>query len=69
MMYLIAYVDKVVAAALYDLSNPFSLDNRKAEALIGRPLKNLDEMVIDTAQSLIEYKAVSPPKSSICAIL
>jgi dihydroflavonol-4-reductase len=62
MVRMVSYFDKTVAVALNDLSNPYNVDKSKVEDLLGHPLKNLDEMVIVTAQSLIDYKIVSPPK-------
>ncbi len=59
---LVAKFDKVAALALNDLANPQTIDNRKTLALLGRPLRTLEEMTVATAESLIKYQMVKPPQ-------
>lgn len=59
---LVARFDKVAALAINDLANPQTIDNDKVTKLLGRPLRSLEEMTIATAESLIGYKMVKPPR-------
>ncbi|MFM7535554.1 MAG: NAD-dependent epimerase/dehydratase family protein [Acidimicrobiales bacterium] len=59
---LIAKFDKVAALAMNDLSNPQRVDASKVVALLGRPLRSLEEMTLATAASMIEYGMVKPPR-------
>jgi dihydroflavonol-4-reductase len=62
MLKLVAKFDKTVALALNDLSRPHHIDNAKVTALLGRPLRGLEEMTLAMAESLIEYSLVKPKK-------
>lgn len=62
MVRLVAKFDKVAALAMNDLSNPQNIDNAKVRALLGRPLRSLDEMTLATAASLVRYGMVAPPR-------
>lgn len=62
MVRLVAKFDKVAALALNDLSNPQRIDNSRVLALLGRPLRTLDEMTVATADSLIANGMLKPPK-------
>jgi nucleoside-diphosphate-sugar epimerase len=58
----VAKFDKTVALAINDLGNPQRVDPSKVIALLGRPLRSLDETTIAMAESLIEYGLVKPPR-------
>jgi dihydroflavonol-4-reductase len=59
---LVAKFDKTAALALNDLSNPQTLDNSRVLALLGRPLRTLDDMVLATAASLEANQLVRPTR-------
>jgi len=59
---IVAKFDKTAALALNDLGNPQHVDNTKVTALLGRPLRSLDEMTIAMAESLIAYGLVNSPR-------
>jgi len=59
---IVAKFDKTAALALNDLSNPQRVDNAKVTALLGRPLRGLDEMTLAMAESLIAYGLVKAPR-------
>jgi len=56
----VAKFDKTAALALNDLSNPQHVDAAKVVALLGRPLRSLEEMTVAMADSLIAYGLVKP---------
>lgn len=60
----VAKFDKTAALALNDLSNPQRVDSGKVTALLGRPLRSLDEMTVAMAESLIAYGLVKAPRRS-----
>jgi len=59
---IVATFDKTAALALNDLSNPQRVDPANVTALLGRPLRSLDEMTVAMADSLIAYGLVKSPR-------
>ena len=59
---IVAKFDKTAALALNDLGNPQHVDPAKVTALLGRPLRGLDEMTVAMAESLIAYGQVKAPR-------
>jgi nucleoside-diphosphate-sugar epimerase len=59
---IVAKFDKTAALALNDLGNPQRVDPAKVTALLGRPLRSLDEMTLAMAESLIAYGLVKAPR-------
>jgi nucleoside-diphosphate-sugar epimerase len=59
---LVAKFDKTAALALNDLSNPQRVDNAKVTALLGRPLRSMQEMTLAMAASLEQYGHVQPKR-------
>jgi dihydroflavonol-4-reductase len=57
-MRVVALFDKSAALAINDLANPMDLDAGPVVELLDRPLRDLAEMVIAMAESLIEYGLV-----------
>lgn len=58
----VAIFDKVAALALNDLGSPQHVDPAKVTGLLGRPLRDLEEMVVAMADSLIHYGLVKAPR-------
>jgi len=59
---IVAKFDKTAALALNDLSNPQRVNPAKVIALLGRPLRDLKEMTLAMAQSLVAYGLVKAPR-------
>ena len=59
---LTAKVDKTAAMALHDLGNPQRVDNTRVRELLGRPLRDLEEMTLAMAASLVHYGHVRPKR-------
>lgn len=59
---IVAKFDKTAALAINDLGNPQSVDPSKVVALLGRPLRSLDETTVAMADSLIAYGLVKAPR-------
>lgn len=60
-----ALFDKSAALALNDVSNPMDIDAGPVIELLGRPLRDLPEMAVAMADSLIDYGLVTQkPKAS-----
>jgi nucleoside-diphosphate-sugar epimerase len=57
---IVARFDRTVALTLLDLSRPFDIDNRPTSELLGRPLRDLETIVVARAQSLEHYGHVRP---------
>jgi len=57
---IVALFDKTAALAINDLANPQRVDPAKVTSLLGRPLRDLDEMTVAMAESLIAYGLVTP---------
>jgi dihydroflavonol-4-reductase len=56
---LLARFDGTIKLALNDLDRPVALDNAPLLALLGRPLRTLPEMVLSSAETLIQSGAVA----------
>ena len=57
---LYALFDPAAAAAISDLANPQHIDNSRILTLLGRPLRDLQEMTVAMAASLQEHGLVDP---------
>ena len=60
---LVALFDQTAKLAMNDLANPQTIDNAKVLALLGRPLRSLEEMTLATAASLEQYGLVRPKRA------
>lgn len=60
---LIAKFDKTAALALNDLNNPQRVNNAKVTALLGRPLRTMEEMTLAMAASMEQYGLVKPKRA------
>jgi dihydroflavonol-4-reductase len=60
---LVALFDKTAALALNDLGNPQRVDPAKVTALLGRPLRSVEEMTLATAESVLAYGLVKRPRT------
>lgn len=60
-----ALYDKTAAMTLQDLGQPHRIDNTRIRELLGRPLRDLRTMTLDTAASLEEYGLVRPRRNKV----
>lgn len=59
---LVSLFDQTAKLAMNDLANPQTIDNAKVLALLGRPLRSLEEMTLATAASLEQHGLVRPKR-------
>ena len=62
---LTAKFDKTAALAVNDLGNPQRVDNTLVRNLLGRPMIDLDTMVLSAAASLEQYGHVAPKRRRV----
>lgn len=60
-----ALYDKTAAMTLHDLGQPHRIDNTRIRELLGRPLRDLRTMTLDTAASLVEYGHVQARRARV----
>ncbi len=61
---LVSLFDQTAKLAMNDLANPQTIDNAKVVALLGRPLRSLEEMTLATAASLEQHGLVRPKRAA-----